>query len=494
MAETNPDGRVAVIDIGSNTVRLVVYDRPRRLPIPMFNEKAPCELGRGLSQSGHLNPDGVVRALRSLARFIRLAGAMGVASLNVVATAAVREAEDGAEFAAKVEDMFGLTVEVLSGAEEARLAALGLLSGVPGADGLLGDLGGGSLDLVTLDDGVFGDYATLPLGHLRLAEAADGDAMKAADIVAGSLASIGSMMDVEGRSFYAVGGSWRTLAHIFIDQTGYSLRVIDNYTIARDDALRLARLVGGLSHGTIEKITGIQPKRIETLPFAAKALEVLLETARPRDLVFSGFGMREGRMLEGLPAEVRRQDPLISGCIGLAEHGGRFSIDGERILEWMSPLFAGETPSQRRLRLAACLISDIGWSEHPDYRAEHALRRALRLPFAGLAHADRGVLGLAVYIRYNGDEWDPELTAVRNLLEEGQLDWVRTVGLALRLAHTLSGGAPGLLSRTSLKAGKEKLTLKLPENHGERDVFESDTVERRLKTLARSMGLKGRVV
>lgn len=493
MTEDNKDGRVAVIDIGSNTVRLVVYDKPERLPIPMFNEKAQCGLGLGITESGRLNPQGVAMALRSLNRFIKLAGAMGVGRLDLVATAAVRDAVDGPDFVTKVKEIFGLTVDVLSGAEEARLAALGLLSGVPDADGLVGDLGGGSLDMVMINKGVFGDHATLPLGHLRLAEAAKGVAARAGEIVAEELAALAGMINVRGRSFYAVGGSWRSLARIFIEQMGYPLHVIDNYAIAREEAVRMAHLIGGLSRGAMERIPGISPKRVETLPFAAKALEKVLETARPDKLVFSGFGIREGRMLEGLPKRVRNQDPLISGCIGLSEHGGRFSIDGEEILAWMTPLFPAETQDRRRLRLAACLLSDIGWSEHPDYRAEHALHRALRLPFAGLTHSDRGVLGLAVYIRYNGDPRTPALASVRSLLGEGLLAWVETVGLALRLAHTLSGSAPGLLANTGLALNGERLVLMLPTDQDERDVLESEAVERRLKTLARSMGLKGKV-
>ena len=482
-----------MIDIGSNTLRLVVYDKPERLPIPMFNEKAQCGLGLGITKSGRLNPQGVAMALRSLNRFINLAGAMGVGRLDLIATAAVRDAVDGPDFVAEVKAMFGLTVDVLSGAEEARLAALGRLSGVPGADGLVGDLGGGSLDMVIINKGVFGGNATLPLGHLRLAEASGGIAVKAGEIVADEFAALAGTMNVRGRSFYAIGGSWRSLARIFIEQTGYPLHVIDNYTIAREEAVRMARLIGGLGRSAMERIPGISPKRLETLPFAAKTLEGILEITTPDKLVFSGFGIREGRMLEGLPERVHNQDPLISGCIGLSEHGGRFSIDGEEILAWTAPLFPSETQSQQRLRRAACLLSDIGWCEHPDYRAEHALHRTLRLPFAGLTHGDRGVLGLAVYVRYNGDPWNPDLDSVRSLLKEGQLAWVQTIGLALRLAHTLSGSAPGLLSGTRLKLSKETLALILPKRRSERDVLESEAVERRLKSLARSMGLKSKV-
>jgi exopolyphosphatase/guanosine-5'-triphosphate,3'-diphosphate pyrophosphatase len=483
-------GRVAVVDIGSNTVRLVVYDAPMRLPIPLFNEKAQCALGRGLAETGRLNPKGVAAALDSLARFIRLAEAMEVGRLDLVATAAVRDAADGAEFVAEIERRFGKLVTVLSGAEEARLAALGVLSGIPQADGILGDLGGGSLDLVALEDGSFADHATLPLGHLRLAEFADDDAAAPAELVDRQLAAVPWLGTSPGRTFYAVGGAWRALARIFIEQTGHPLHVVDNFSIVAVEARHLAEVIAGLSAESVDRIPVISRSRLESVPAAATVMRALIDLCSPKQVVFSGFSMREGQLLQGLPAELRQQDPLISACIGFAERTGRFSISGNEILDWMEPLFVDDPRFDRRLCLAACLLSDIGWTEHPDYRAEHAFHRVLRVPFAGLTHRDRVFLALAIFVRYNGDVDAPVVGPVRRLLD-GELESVaKSVGLALRLAHTLSGSAPGLLSRTQLKAAPPDLDLHIPS----RDlVFVSETVSRRFRTLARSKGLQARI-
>ncbi len=485
-----PSGRVGVVDIGSNTVRLVVYDTPTRLPIPMFNEKSQCRLGEGLGDSGRLNPKGVEEAYLTIARFMHLVDAMGVERLDMVATAAVRDASDGDEFVAGIEKRFNRKVQVLSAAEEARLAAIGLLSGVPDADGLLGDLGGGSLDLVTIDHGSFNDYATTPLGHLRIADESGGKSKKAKAFINRHFADVEFWEKIKGRTFYAVGGSWRALARIFIKQTGYPIHVVDNYTIDRSEALKLSRLVSGLSPKSMVNIASISPRRLANLPFAAMVLEELVEAAKPREVVFSGFGMREGQLLNGLHSSLRDQDPLISGCSTLAEHSGRFSISGEEIMEWMTPLLVTETPADRRLRLAACLLADIGWNEHPDYRAEHAFHRVLRLPFAGLRHSDRVRLAEAVFVRYNGDPWAEVVAPVRNLLDEKQLIWGQVIGLALRLAHTISGSAPGLLAETELQRTESDLILKLPSDS---DVFTSEAVTRRFKTLARSLDLKGKI-
>lgn len=483
-------GRVGVVDIGSNTVRLVVYDAPTRLPIPIFNEKAQCQLGAGIGQTGLLNPKGVQLALRTTQRFARLAQAMGVERLELVATAAVRDARDGAAFVHAVEQACGLSVQVLSGAEEARLAAVGLLNGIPAADGALGDLGGGSLDLVGLDLGKVANFATLPLGHLRLAEASGGDRGKLRATLERELNQVPWLAGIGGRTIYAVGGSWRALARIFIDQTHHPLHVVDNYAIGFFDALRLADLMSSLSPSTLERLPGVDAPRLGSLPYAAAALAALLQAARPKEVVFSAYGMREGQMLELVPPSLRHQDPLISACERRVERSGRFKLHGTEILDWMTPLFPTETESERRLRYAACLLSDIGWNEHPDYRALHAFHRVLRVPYPGLFHADRTELALAILIRYGGNEEDRMLEQVGTLLDERRMARARICGLALRLAHTLSGGAAGLLSQTRLRLDKDAVLLRVPEDQ----TFWSEAIERRFGRVGRALGLKSEIV
>ncbi|MFO1128041.1 MAG: exopolyphosphatase [Rhodospirillales bacterium] len=488
-AEAAP-GRVGVVDIGSNTVRLVVYDIPTRVPIPIFNEKAQCALGAGLGQTGRLNPKGVALALKTTHRFARLATAMGVEHLELVATAAVRDARDGASFADAVEAACGLPVHILSGAEEARLAAVGLLHGIPAADGVLGDLGGGSLDLVSLDHGKVDQFATTPLGHLRVAEESGGDRTAVRAILERELQKVPWLGAIGGRRVYAVGGSWRALARILIDQTHHPLHVVDNFTINFFDALRLADLVSSLSASTLDRLGGIDAPRLQSLPYAAAALAALVEAAKPQEVVFSAYGMREGQMLELLPSSLRRQDPLISACERRVERSGRFKLHGNEILDWMTPLFARETPGERRLRYAACLLSDIGWNEHPDYRAIHAFQRVLRVPYPGLFHGDRAELAIAVLVRYGGDEDDRLVEQVRTLLDDARLARARIIGLALRLAHTISGAAAGILAQTRLKPEKETLQLRVPDD----GTFRSEAIERRFARLARAVGLKGDIL
>lgn len=484
-------GRMAVVDIGSNTVRLVVYDTPNRLPIPIFNEKSPCQLGAGLASTGRLNPEGVECAINSLTRFIRLSESMGVERMDLVATAAVRDAIDGPDFVVRVETTLGVKIQIPSGPEEAQLAAYGLLSGTPDADGLLVDMGGGSVDLVELDRGNFGRTVSLPIGHLRLPEAAEGDIATARTLVDNQLDDLSWLNEVRGRSLFAIGGSWRALARVFIDQMDYPLHVIDGYTLASNDARRLCRLITNLGRKSTKGITGVAKGRSKTLPYAAMILGAMLSKTEAKEVVFSGFGMREGQLLQMLPSDLRGQDPLLSGCAAMAEQTGRFAITGQEIFDWISPLFPPERDAESRLRLAASMLSDIGWSEHPDYRAEHSFLRTLRLPFAGLSHADRVFLSLAVFVRYNGDPDNKLVKSVSALMTDYDFDHANVTGLALRLAHTISGSAPDILKRTRFKLNDNELCLELPKDAtGERDIFSGDAVERRFKTLAKSLGRK----
>lgn len=487
-------GRVAVVDIGSNTVRLVVYDAPTRLPVPIFNEKAECGLARGLDETGRLNPDGVVEAMRSLQRFSLLSRSMNVDRMTLLATAAVREAEDGPAFVARISKDFGLDVRVLSGDEEARLSALGLLSGRRHIDGLLADIGGGSVDLVEVRKGAFGRSGTLPLGHLRLREMSGESGPEAMRIVAEALRKLPWLANIKGRNLFLAGGGCRALARVFIAQANYPLHVVDGYKIRRGDARRLCKVIVGMGPESKWGVSDISKGRLASLPFVASVVSGLLDVCRAKKAVFSGFGMREGQMLEMLPEEVRNQDSLLAGCAGMAERTGRFSLAGREIYAWIAPLFPRKRDAESRLRMAACMLSDIGWSEHPDYRAEHSFLRTLRLPFAGLSHHDRVFLAFIIYYRYKGDPENPAVKPALALLQENDLERAVTVGGALRLAYTLSGAAPGLLSMTRLELTDEEVIVHLSGKAREdREIFTGEAVERRLDKLALTMGRRGRV-
>jgi len=481
------NGRVAVIDIGSNSIRLVVYERLSRAPIPLLNEKVLCGLGRGLEETGRLSPEGVQSAFVHLDRFVALTRAIGVSRLDALATAAVRDAEDGAAFAREVQRRVRTRVRILSGEEEGRLSALGVISAIPWARGVMGDLGGGSVELVSVGSGRSGRGGTLPIGPFRL-QGLQGDERRLSEAIDRAVATLPWLEKGRDQTFYAVGGAWRALARIHMEQAHYPIHVIHGYTLNWRDADDFLGLVARLSRRSLEQIGTVSRKRLEVVPISAEILRRVLAVMRPKRLVFSAWGLREGHLFDLLPVRLRAEDPLLAGC---AEHAGalpRFQADGTRVAQWLSPIFGRDDPF-RRLRYAAALLGDIASREHPDYRAEQAFRAALYSPMTGLDHRERAFLAAALHARYGGPEAAIRDTVSR-LIDTETAAAARVTGLALRLAFTLSGGVAKLLAAGAIVTANGELVLRLPARG---PMQGAEAVERRLSSLARALDLKPRI-
>jgi exopolyphosphatase/guanosine-5'-triphosphate,3'-diphosphate pyrophosphatase len=489
-------GRIAVVDVGSNSLRLVVFERLGGTLLPLLNEKVMCGLGRGIAVTGRLNREGMELAFANLERFVALTRSLGVDHFAVIATAAVREASDGARFAAEIERRCGVAVRIVDGAEEAQLSAAGVLAGIRDAEGVVGDLGGGSVELVPVSASgtmagheTIGAGITLPLGPLRLAEF--GDNLRAiAEIVDREVARADLLRAAEGRTLYLVGGAWRAIARLHMDQHHYPLHIIHEYTLSRRQAESFVELIGRLSRRSFERITTVNRRRLEVVPLAGLILGRLIAVGRPQRIVFSAFGLREGYAYALIPREGRDADPLIAACIAIATSQHRVLTDGDRLQQWTAPAFPALSPDDRRLHRAVCWLSNLAWAEHPDYRAEHAFTRSLRMPFAGLSHSDRVFVASALHARYGGGSDDPVKEATRSLLDERAAAEARNLGLALRLAYTLCGGALDLLSAVSLRRDGEGMELAMPPGDSR---FGGEAIPRRLDALGRSLGLAARV-
>ena len=451
----------AVVDLGSNTVRLVVFEGATRVPSPLFNERFFCGLGRGLGATGRLDEEAIPQVMASLDRFRRIAGSIGVNRLHVLATAAVRDGENGAELVHDIERRIGARVQVLSGETEARYSAAGVLCGMPDADGIVGDLGGGSLELIEVKSGASGRAASLPLGPLRLAEFGRADSVRAAREIARHLRGVKWLPRAHGRTFYAVGGSWRAFALCHIALTSHPVHMVHGYALSRADALALAQELRG-SHGrAIAKLAGVAERRIDMLPRAAAVLERLLAQMRPSDIVFSATGLREGFLYEHLERRERAKDPLIAAAETLAARELRDPAFGARLVHWTAPLFAREGAAAARLRHAACLLSDMGWREHPDYRADQVFLRVLRHPFLALGHEDRVMLAAALFVGAGGKLGKADPASALSLLDRERRHRAALLGAALRLAYAVSGGAKGVLAAASVHPRRGRLDLVL---------------------------------
>jgi exopolyphosphatase/guanosine-5'-triphosphate,3'-diphosphate pyrophosphatase len=480
--------RCGVVDLGSNSVRLVVYEGHTRNPMPIFNEKAVLRLGRGLQTTGRLNEEGMQLALTVMHRYHAVARAMGARPFEVLATAAVRDADNGAVFVEALRDrMPGVPIHILSGTEEAAYSADGMLCGIPSADGVLADIGGGSLEVVRLVDGTRGPSQTLRLGVIRLAERSGGDPVRARAIAEEDLQAVPWLSQAAGSDLYLVGGAWRALARIHMAQTAYPLNMVHHYTIGREEARDLTGLISTAPRKLLERLPGAPRRRIDDLPFAAVALRRLLRVSGVRRVIFSASGLREGWFMRRMPPEIQQQDPLLSAACELAARHGRDPSLPPALVEWTRPLFPLEAQEAGRLREAMCWMSDIGSHDHPEFRAEQAFLRVLRQPGIGLDHHSRAFLALAVALRYEAESDAAFLRPSRLLLDIETANRAEVLGIALRLAYTLSAGTKDLLAGTRLSIEGPRLVLLLRESSG---VFAGESVIRRLERLAQAVGLQ----
>jgi exopolyphosphatase/guanosine-5'-triphosphate,3'-diphosphate pyrophosphatase len=478
--------RPAVIDVGSNSVRLVVYEGLVRAPLSIFNEKVLAGLGRGLRESRQLNPDGRKRAVAAIERFVAIAGALGAGVPEIFATAAVREAKDGAEFVSHIEKRTGHKVQVLRGREEARLSALGVAAAIPEADGIMGDLGGGSLELMQIDKGKPGDGVTLPLGTLMLAGVA-----RATEVVTSALGQLEWLWKANGgRSFYAVGGAWRSFARLDMTWRNYPLHIVHHYRMGATEAMKLAEAIAGLSEKSVQGLQGIDKGRADTMPLAALVLGRVLYMSNAKDVVFSANGVREGVVHDRLPARDRNADPLLEAVTRTVNRSGRGAVVGEELRRWTDPLFADESLAEARLRAAACLLSDVAWTVHPDYRTAEAVSAILHAPFVGIDHLGRAFVALAVGLRYDDEKAPDRIEQARSLLDEPAQTRAERLGRALRLGHIFCGGAPGVLPATKLTLSSDTLKLSAPSRHS---ALLGEKVEKRMESLAKAYGRKPEV-
>lgn len=477
--------RQGIIDIGSNSIRLVVYGGPARVPATLFNEKVMAGLGRSLDATGALPAKSIESALRALARFKRLADVMQVDRVRIVATAAVRDATNGQELVERAAAL-GLTVELLSGREEAETSALGVLSAIPDADGIVGDLGGGSLELIRVSGGEVRDRASFPLGVLRIA-ALSGTKGGLEKLVAEQLARAPWLKDARTLPLYLVGGSWRALARIDMALAAYPLLIVHQYEMPVGSAARLARVVAESSRDQLRLVPSLSGSRVATLGEASALLAILVRELKSEKLIVSAYGLREGMLFGALPPEIRRQDPLIAACREEADVQGRFPEHGDLLDRWIAPLFPNDTDA--RLRLAACLLGDTGWRANPEFRAERAFETGAHGNWVGIDARGRVLLGQALFTAFGGGANSPgKLTA---LVGEGELRRAIRWGLAIRLGQRLSGGAAGPLKRSSLRVDGKTLCLELAS---EDCALYGEAVEKRFRQLGAEMGLEPRFI
>ncbi len=473
----------AVIDVGSNSIRLVVYKGPRRAPLPVLDEKVQCGLGRGMDSRGTMSPQSVDLAMRTISRFVDIAHSMKVSSIKAVATAAVRAALNGEEFKKAVENECGIPLRVLTGEEEARLSANGVLYSIPYADGIVGDLGGGSLELVEVHGGRIENLVTLPLGTIALSESGFNPQKAQRKLASPLLDEISWLEKAAGKTFYAVGGSWRSLAKNHMETEDYPLRIVHAYSLSSEEAIEMLSDVSEIPPDSAKAFEIFGRARSEHAPYAAAVMESIIRKTAVSQVVFSTYGLREGCIHGDLSVEQRRLDPLVVMCEEVVRRAGRTSESGEALYRWISAVLPDISTANPRLMLAICHLSDIGISEHPEYRAEQVFLRISRMPLVGIGHSERIKIALSVASRHAAVADLVRRWEETGLLDKDGIARSKVIGLALRLAYTVSGGVARILENTKVEYLPGKMVLHMPDQ-----LPHCETVRRRLGSLARALG------
>ena len=476
----------AIVDIGSNSVRIVVYDQLGRAPLPRFNEKSLCRLGEGLAQTGNIALENFGRTVDALRRFRAIADAMGVTRIDVTATEAIRRAGNGPELVALIGKEAGLKVRVLSGAEEARYAALGVVSGFFRPVGLVGDMGGGSLEVAeVLDDTVGERWVSLPLGALpveAMLQKGFDEAKRGID----ELLRANLPPALTQPVFFPVGGGWRALARIHMTMHQAPIHVVHGYSLPVSEARAFAKSLWRMAPEKLAELPGMPARRARTVPAAALVLDRVLKRLAPEQVVFSALGLREGWLFSQLKPEERYLDPLIQGAQAIGLPMARVPHFAPSLVNWTASLFPGETAADTRLRVAVCALSDIAWRDHPDVRAEECFRRLLHFPFIGASHPERVFVASAVHARYGGKLDDSYVQAAAALLPRSARRRAQILGRAITLAYRLSAGMPRVLDASRLCIDSDMIRLEVGEAAR---VPDSEAVSDRLKLLATAIGM-----
>ncbi|OJF95167.1 exopolyphosphatase [Pararhizobium antarcticum] len=500
MVESEAQGRlpgiapVSVIDIGSNSIRLVIYEGLSRAPAVLFNEKVMCGLGKGIDATGRMDAESVERALKALYRFKALSVQARASTVFVLATAAARDASNGPDFIRRAEIILSQKVRVLTGEEEAYFSALGIVSGYHDPDGVVGDLGGGSLELIDVAGRSIGKGITLPLGGIRLSEHADGSIVKARAHVRRYMRDATVLKNAAGRTFYAVGGTWRSIAKLHMEVRNYPLHMMQGYEIPFDEMMAFLVEVIEPKDTKAPAYAAISKSRRNLLPFGAIAMQEAIALMKPERVSFSALGVREGYLFSLLSEQERNRDPLLTAAGELAILRARSPEHARELADWTGRMvsFFGitETDEESRYRQAACLLADISWRAHPDYRGLQALNIIAHSTFSGITHAGRAYIALANYYRFEGLHDDGATGPLTGITTPRLLELAKLIGGLLRVVYLFSASMPGVVRNLRIRPAANPdfdLEFMVPATYAD---FSGERLDGRLQQLSKLTGKK----
>ena len=467
------EGPVAVIDIGSNSARIVVYHLEGGLSTQILaSSRGSLRLVRELDATHRLSREAQERAFTALQDFRAIALGAGATRTFALATAAVRDAENGQAFMAEVKKRFGFDVRILSGEEEARYGFLGAVGGLPVDHGVLFDVGGGSMQVTRFRQRRVMHAVSLPLGSLRLSDAflksdppSDGEVRRLSDHARSLLEEAGVAPLEPGESLVGTGGTLRNLAKVDLRSRDYPVTRLHGYLLTRK------RLKEVLELGTERKlkkrgdISGLNEDRGDSIVGGGLAIAALVRLLEADEVWVSGQGVREGlaRSLtsEDLPsprdvrtASVRALAARFAGWE--AESASRRAAIAEALLSALD--LAPDQDVKEGLLHAAALL-DVGRSVDYFDRHEHVADIVLATDLLGFSH--RGIALVSSIVRAAGDE-DAKPRSYAPLVTPKDEEAVRRAGALLALADDIEERCPrGANVKVECRVTKDEVVVKV---------------------------------
>ena len=482
----------AIIDLGSNSIRMLIYDNLLNSQIPVFNEKAICELGKNLDKTGKLDPKGSDFALSVLQRFKRILSNLKVKKFKIIGTAAIREATDSKLFVAKVEKILKKKVEVLTGIEEAENSALGVIIGFQRVNGVVVDLGGGSLEIARVEKNIIYEKISLPLGVLRLFNQPKRNKDKINSIISFYLNKIEWLRKGKTKNLYLCGGTWRTLLNAHIFKTNYPLSILHQYKLPAIEALKFSNRLSSVKLIKSEKLVGVTKSRTNYIPIGSYILSSLIKICDPSNILCSVSGVREGSLINKAYLNILKKDSLNRSVHFIALKKGDFGENYIKLYNFLKKIFPNKDENfPIRLLLPACSLSNFDWGLGTYQRAELVFHEVINSPILKLSHNDRIKLGLVSFWRHCSTKYYPDLEFLK-LLSNSEITACRRIGAALRFASSISVISSIFYEKIKIYVANEKtLILKVPKKYSQ---VISNQVQKRLKSLAEEMNLKQEIV
>jgi exopolyphosphatase/guanosine-5'-triphosphate,3'-diphosphate pyrophosphatase len=481
--------KLAVIDIGSNSIRLVIYEKGNRLLLPFFNEKIICGLGRNLHHNGNFTIEAKINSIKAVSRFVTIATAIKAEKLIVFATAAFRIAKDGKEFVQQIEKECSIKIEKLSGEQEAKLAAQGVLYSFPKADGIAIDLGGGSIELAYINNNEIGKLYSCNVGLLILQEKMRTEGEEGVKrYIKENLASIN--IEKYNDTLYLTGGGFRYLAKLHMKFVNYPLAIINNYQISVKNFLEILDILRTKTKEQLEKLVE-DYSRSETLKESILLTQSLIEVLRPKNIIFCAYGVREGIALSSSTLQYQNEDALVASCKDILNNDYSASNQTEVLFQWVKQIFRCKIEKFNRLIKACCILSNIARYDHTEYKAELAFQKIIDSIISGITHKERVFIASTLFHRYKIKDKNNIMKHTLKILTPRMKMTAKTLGITLKLAHTFSVGIDSLLKDMKIYIKKNSLVLEISSNS--QDLI-SDTVMKIAKLLAKNLNRKIKII